>query len=140
MSWTIQRPPAPAWTAPPVLFSLTYDRVLGAVWNHPEVRPATFPVFADGAAAITGMRWARWTDAIAVTSSATYYDRSGPCCTSSDQHYYKVTVTLSGIRSQGGPQIGPYFSRMTITGPGFRTLTYTYHTFVVRGILSGGWT
>ena len=136
-SWTVQHPPAPAWTAPPVLYSLDGSV---AVWDYPETRPATFTIFADGSAALTGMHWIRWNDVTATTSSATYYDRSGPCCTNSDQHYYKVTVTLSGVKYSGGPRIGPYFSRMTVSGPGLRPLTYTYKTFVIRGTVSGGWT
>ena len=36
-------------------------------------------------------------------------------------------MTLSDVQPQGdSPQPGPYFSRMVITGPGFRTLTYAY--------------
>jgi hypothetical protein len=136
-SWAIQHPPAPAWTVPPVVYDLGGG--LGSAWDHPEVRPATFYIFADGSAALTGMRWARWNDVTAITSSATYYDRSGPCCTNSDQHRYKVTVTLSGVRYHGGPQPGPYFSRMIITGPGFRSLTYTYKTSVSGGTVSGAW-
>jgi WD40 repeat protein len=134
----IQRTPVPAPTALPVLYNLGGG--LGSVWNHPQVRPSTFYLFADGSAAITGMRWARWNDTTAVTSSATYYDRSGPCCTKSDQHRYKVTVTLSDVRQRGSPDPGPYFSRMVITGAGFRTLTYTYEVFSGAGTVIGGWT
>jgi hypothetical protein len=137
-SWTIQHPPAPASTAPPVLYNLGGG--LGSVWNNQEVRPAIFYIFADGSGAVIGMRWSRWNYTTAITSSATYYDRSGPCCTDSDQHHYKVTVTLSGVREYGGPEPGPYFGRMTITGPGFRPLTYTYKTFVSGGAVSGAWT
>jgi len=137
-SWTIQHPPAPASTALPVLYNLGGG--LGSVWNNPEVRPAIFYIFADGSGAVIGMRWSRWNYTTAITSSATYYDRSGPCCTDSDQHHYKVTVTLSGVREYGGPEPGPYFGRMTITGPGFRPLTYTYKTFVSGGAVSGAWT
>ena len=135
-SWTIQHPPAPAWIAPPVLYSLDSLARGVANWDYPEIRPATFSPSADGSAALTGMHWARWNDVTAITSSATYYDRSGPCCTNSDQHYYKVTVTLSGV--QYDPE--PYFSRMTITGPGFRPLTYTYKTSVSGGTVYGAWT
>ena len=134
-SWTIQHPPAPPSTALPVLYNLVGAV---AVWDYPEVSPATFLIFAG--ATLTGMRWSRWNYTTAITSSATYYDRSGPCCTDSDQHHYKVTVTLSGVREYGGPEPGPYFSRMTITGSGFRPLTYTYKTFVYGGAVSGAWT
>jgi hypothetical protein len=136
-NWTIQHPPAPASTALPALYGLAGAI---AVWNYPEIRPATFLIFADGSAYMSGMRWARWNDITAITSSATYYDRSGPCCTKADQHYYHVTVTLSGVREYGAPQPGPYFTRMTVTGPDFRTLTYTYKTIHLGGTLAGGWT
>jgi WD40 repeat protein len=138
----IQPAPVPAPTALPVLYNLGGG--LGSVWDNPQVRPVGFAIFADGSAAITGMHWAIWNDATAVTSSATYYDRSGPCCTSSDQHYYKVTVTLSDVRQRGGPHPGPYYSRMVITGPGFHTSTYTYEVLsgiaVAGGTVIGGWT
>ena len=75
----------------------------------------------------------------AVTSSATYYDRSGPCCTKADQHYYQATVTLSDVRYSGGPRPGPYFTRMVITGRGFPTLTYTYKVFRGGSLVIGGW-
>jgi WD40 repeat protein len=100
----IQRTPVPAPTALPVLYNL--GGALAAVWNNPQVKPVVFYIFADGSAAIGGMRWARWNDATAVTSSATYYDRSGACCTKSDQHYYKVTVTLSDVRQRRGRRLG----------------------------------
>jgi hypothetical protein len=121
----------------PVMYNL--GGAQAAAWNNPERSPATFPVFADGSAAIIRMRWARWNHTTAVTSSATYYDRSGPCCTQSDQHYHQVTVTLSQVQYSGGPRPGSYFDRMVIAGRGFRTLTYTYE--VSFGDLTlGGWT
>jgi len=121
----------------PVLYNLGGG--LGSVWNNPEIRPATFYIFADGSAAVTGMRWARWNQSTAVTSKATDYERTGPCCTKSDQHYYAVMVTLSGVRSGGGPRSGPYFTKMVITGPGFRTLTYTYKVFGHGSLVIGSW-
>jgi hypothetical protein len=118
----------------PVLYNLGGG--LGSVWDNPEVTPSVFYVTADGSAAIGSMRWTTWNDSAAVTGSATYYDRTGPCCTSSDQHYYKVTVTLSDVRQSGGPDQGHYYSRMVITGPGFSILTYIYHVF---GSSTGAW-
>lgn len=106
---------------------------------YPEVRPIAFYIFADGSAAVTGMHWARWNYAVAITSSATYY-QSGPCCTKSDQHSYKVTVTLSDVRYSGGTDPGPYFSRMVIAGRGIGTLTRTYEVSRVGGTVSGRWT
>jgi hypothetical protein len=111
-----------ASTSLPVLYGLGAD----GEWSSPEIRPATFFVFEDGSAAVTGMRWASWTDSTAVTGSAIYNVRTGPCCDISDQYQYRVTVTLSEFRQHGGNRPGPYFSRLTITGPGLRTLTYTY--------------
>jgi Protein kinase domain len=130
--------PTPA-TAPklPVLYN--FGGADAAVWNLPSIRPGGFPIFADGSAAVTGMHWAHWNGITAVTSSATYYDRSGPCCTKADQHYYKVTVTLSDVRYSGGPRPGPYFTRMVITGRGFPTLTYRYGVFRGGGVVVGGW-
>ncbi len=122
---------------PPVLYG--FGGADAAVWNLPEVRPGGFAIFADGSAAVTRMHWARWTASTAVTSSATYYDRTGPCCTTSDQHFYQVTVTLSDVRYRGGPRPGPYFSRMVIAGRGFPTLTYTYEVFRGGGTVDGGW-
>ena len=66
----------------PVLYNLGGG--LGSVWNNPEIRPAIFYIFADGSGAVTGMRWARWNHGTAVTSRATDYSRTGPCCTKSD--------------------------------------------------------
>jgi WD40 repeat protein len=134
----IQPTPAPVPTELPVLYNLGGEDA--AVWDYRQVRPSTFYIFADGSASIVAMRWARWNDATAVTSSATYYDRSGPCCTSSDQHHYKVTVALSDPQQSGGPQPGPYFSRMVITGPSiFPTLTYTYEVLSGGSTVTGGW-
>jgi hypothetical protein len=68
----------------PVLYNLGGGT--GAVWDYPQVKPK-------------------------ISSKATEYERTGPCCTKADQHYYKVTVTLSGVRSRGGVRPGPYFTR-----------------------------
>ena len=106
----------------PVLYNLGGG--LGSVWNKPEVRPAIFYIFADGSGAIVGMHWARWNHSTAVTSRATDYSRSGPCCTKADQHYYKITMTLSDVWRRGGPHPGPYFDRMTLTGGVHAKLTY----------------
>jgi hypothetical protein len=122
----------------PVLYNLGGG--LGSVWNKPDVKPAIFYIFADGSGAVLGMHWAHWNHATAVTRTATDYSRSGPCCTKSDQHYYPVTVTLSGVRSRGGPRSGPYFTRMVITGRGFHTLTYTYKVFRHGSLAIGYWT
>ena len=122
----------------PVLYNLGGGT--GTVWDSPQVKPKTFFIFADGSAALTGMTWARWNQSTAVTSKATEYERTGPCCTKADQHYYKVTVTLSGVRSSGGVRPGRYFTKMAITGHDFRTLKYTYRVTRVRGSVIGGWT
>jgi len=121
----------------PVLYNLGGG--LGSVWNNPEVRPAIFYIFADGSGAVIGMRWAHWNNSTAVTSKATDYYRTGPCCTQSDQHYHKVTVTLSDVRYRGGPRPGPYFSKMVITGRGFRTLRYSYEVLRHGSLVIGGW-
>jgi hypothetical protein len=121
----------------PVLYNLGGG--LGSVWNNPQVKPKIFYIFADGSAAVTGMHWARWNHTTAVTSQATEYERTGPCCTKADQHYHKVTVTLSVVKSRGGPRSGPYFTKMVITGHGFRTLTYKYKVFRGGGMVFGGW-
>jgi hypothetical protein len=132
-------PATPSSSAPlPVLYNLGGG--LGSVWNKPDVKPAIFYIFADGSGAVTGMHWAYWNHATAVTRTATDYSRSGPCCTKADQHYFAVTVTLSGVRSRGGPRPGPYFTRMVITGRGFRTLTYTYKVFRHGSLAIGYWT
>jgi len=130
--------PTPA-TAPklPVLYDLGGADAAG--WNLAQIRPGVFDIAADGSAAVTGMHWAHWNGITAVTSSATYYDRSGPCCTKADQHYYQATVTLSDVRYSGGPRPGPYFTRMVITGRGFPTLTYTYKVFRGGSLVIGSW-
>ena len=98
-------PAAASKPAPlPVLYNLGGG--MAAVWNNPQVKPKIFYIFADGSAAVIGMRWARWNHRTAVTSKATEYYRTGPCCTKSDQHYVKVTVTLSDVRYRGGPRPG----------------------------------
>jgi hypothetical protein len=121
----------------PVLYNLGGG--LGSVWNKPEVRPKIFYIFADGSGAVTHMRWASWNHSRAVTRRATDYSRTGPCCTKSDQHYHKVTVTLSDVRHRGGPRPGPYFTKMVITGRGFRTLKYAYKVFRHGSLVIGGW-
>jgi hypothetical protein len=121
----------------PVLYNLGGGT--GSVWNKPQVRPRKFFIFADGSAALIGMRWARWTRIRAVTSQAVYYDRTGPCCTGTDQHRHKVTVTLSRVRQRGGPRRGPYFVRMVITGHHFTTQTLTYTVFRSGGTVIGSW-
>ena len=121
----------------PVLYNLGGGT--GSVWNLPQVRPRKFFIFADGSAALIGMRWARWTRTRAVTRQAVYYDRTGPCCTGTDQHRHKVTVTLSRVRQRGGPRRGPYFVRMVITGHHFPTQTLTYKVFRGGGTVIGSW-
>jgi len=121
----------------PVLYNLGGG--LGSVWNNPQVKPAIFYIFADGSGAVTGMRWIRWNHSTAVTRTATDYYRSGPCCTKADQHYHGVTVTLSDVRYRGGPRPGPYFTKMVITGRGFRTLKYTYKVFRHGSVVIGAW-
>jgi hypothetical protein len=121
----------------PVLYNLGGG--LGSVWDHPQVKPEIFYIFADGSAAVIGMRWARWNHSTAITSTATEYERTGPCCTKSDQHYHKVTVTLLDVSYRGGPRPGPYFTRMVITGRGFRTLRYTYKVIRAGGFVVGSW-
>ena len=129
---------APATPAPlPVLYNLG-GSVPGA-WNNPQRNPKVFYIFADGSGAVIGMRWASWNHSKAVTRTATDYYRTGPCCTKSDQHYRKVTVTLSDVRNSGGPRPGPYFTKMVITGHGFRTLTYRYKVARSGGMVFGGW-
>ncbi len=132
---------SPAAASKPALLPVLYNLGggLGSVWNNPQVKPAVFYIFADGSGAVTHMRWSRWNHNAAVTSTATDYERTGPCCTTSDQHYYKVTVTLSDVRYRGGPRPGPYFSKMVITGRGFRTLTYTYEVFGHGSAVAGAW-
>ena len=46
---------------------------------------------------------------------------------------------LSDVRYRGGPRPGPYFTRMVVTGRGFRTLTYTYKVFRGGRLVFGGW-
>jgi hypothetical protein len=121
----------------PVLYNLGGSAA--SAWNNPQVKPAIFYIFADGSAAVVGMHWAHWNHSTAVTRSATDYERTGPCCTKSDQHYHKVTVTLSDVRYRGGPRPGPYFTRMVITGRGFRTLRYTYKVFGHGSLVFGAW-
>jgi hypothetical protein len=131
-------PAAASKPAPlPVLYNLGGGNA--AVWNNPQVKPKIFYIFADGSAAVIGMHWARWNHHTAVTSKATEYERTGPCCTKADQHYYKVTVTLSGVLSRGGARPGPYFTKMVITGRGFRTLKYTYEVFGHGSLVNGAW-
>src|SRR5690348_1622569 len=121
----------------PVLYNLGGGT--GSAWNLPQVRPRKFFIFADGSAALIGMHWARWTRVRAVTRQAVYYHRTGPCCTSTDQHRHKVTVTLSRVRHRGGPRRGPYFVRMVITGHHFRTRTLTYTVLRAGGQVFGSW-
>jgi hypothetical protein len=121
----------------PVLYNLGGGT--GSVWNLPQIKPRKFFIFADGSAALIGMHWARWTRTRAVTSRAVYYDRTGPCCTGTDEHRHKVTVTLSRVRHRGGPRRGPYFVRMVITGHHFRTETLTYKVLRAGGQVIGGW-
>jgi len=128
---------APARSAPlPVLYNLGGTPAGG--WNLPQVKPKIFYIFADGSAALIGMHWAHWNHSTAVSSKAVEYVRTGPCCTKSDQHYHKVTVTLSGVRNRGGPRPGAYFTKMVITGRGFRTLKYTYKVSRGFGFWNGG--
>jgi hypothetical protein len=133
------RSSGPAAAAPvpqPVLYN--YDFASGG-WTSPQVKPAGWLLFIDGRAFLTGMHWARWTGTTAVTSSATWYERDGSGFTKADEHYYKVTVTLSDVRPSGGPRPGPYFTRMVITGHGLRTLTYTYEVSRVGSLVIAAW-
>jgi hypothetical protein len=133
------RSSGPAAAAPvpqPVLYN--YDFASGG-WTSPQVKPAGWLLFIDGRASLSGMHWARWNGTTAVTSSATWYERDGSGFTKADEHYYKVTVTLSAVRHSGGPRTGPYFTRMVITGHGFPTLTYTYEVSRVGSLVIGSW-
>ena len=48
-------------------------------------------------------------------------------------------MTLLDVRYRGGTRPGPFFTRMVITGRGFRTLTYTYKVFRHGGLVIGAW-
>ena len=113
---------AAAKAAPlPVLYN--YTSTSGG-WTLGQVRPTgTWWIFVDGLAFIYKMHWSRWNGRTAV-ASAVYYDRTGPCCTKADQHYYKITMTLSDVWRRGGPHPGPYFDRMILTGGIHAKLTY----------------
>jgi hypothetical protein len=125
-------------TAPlPALYNLGGGP--GGTWNRPTVRPKAFAIAVDGSAALIRLHWARWTHTRAVTKKATYYYRTGPCCTRRDQHYRKVTVTLSRVRQHGGPKPGPYFVRMVVRGPHIKTLTFTYSVTRANGQAFGAW-
>ena len=130
-------PPAANPAPPPVLYN--YDFASGG-WTSPQVKPAGWVLFIDGRAALTDMHWARWTSSTAVTSSATWYERDGSGFTKSDQHSYKVTVTLLDVRDSGGPRPGSYFSRMVIAGPGLPTLRYAYEVLRGGSHVSAAWT
>ena len=137
---TVSRPSSsPAAAAPvpqPVLYN--YD-FASRGWTLPQVKPAGWLFFIDGRASLSGMHWARWNGTTAVTSSATWYERDGSGFTKSDQHYYQVTVTLSDVRSSGGPRPGSYFTRMVIAGRGLPTLTYTYEVSREGSIVVASW-
>jgi hypothetical protein len=105
----------------PVLYNYTFT---SGGWTLPQVRPkGAWVIFVDGSAFIYKMHWSRWNSRTAV-ASAVYYDRTGPCCTKADQHYYKITMTLSDVLRRGGPHPGPYFDRMTLTGGVHAKITY----------------
>jgi hypothetical protein len=115
----------------PVLYN--YDFSTGG-WTLPEVRQtAAWLIFVDGSAAIYKFHWSRWNGSTAV-GTAVYYDRTGPCCTSADQHYYRITVTLSRVLRRGGPKPGPYFDVMTLTGGLHAKLTYNQKFKIWNGI------
>jgi hypothetical protein len=128
---------APGTGSLPALYNLGGGP--GGVWNLPQVRPKVFYIFADGSAALIRLHWARWTRTRAVTRKAVYYYRTGPCCTRRDQHYRKITVTLSRVRQHGGPKRGPYFVRMKITGPHIKTQILTYSVTRSNGQVFGAW-
>ena len=106
----------------PVLYN--YDFKTGG-WTLGEVRQkGAWLIFIDGSAFIYKMHWSRWNAKTAV-ATAVYYDRTGPCCTQADQHYYKITMTLWDVWRHGGPHPGPYFDKMTLTGGVHAKLTYS---------------
>jgi hypothetical protein len=116
---------ASASTAKPAPLPVLYNyNVTTGGWTSPQIRQKTaWLIFVDGSAFIYKMKWSRWNGSTAV-ASAVYYDRTGPCCTKADQHFYKITMTLSDVWRHGGPHPGPYFDRMTLTGGVHAKLTY----------------
>jgi len=115
----------------PALYN--YDFSTGG-WTHPEVRQTgAWLIFIDGSAFIDKFHWSRWNGSTAV-AAAVYYDRTGPCCTSADQHYYRITVTLSHVLRRGDQKPGPYFDVMTLTGGVHAKLTYSQKYKIWNGV------
>jgi hypothetical protein len=115
----------------PALYN--YDFSTGG-WTLAEVRQAdAWLIFIDGSAFIYKFHWSRWNGSTAV-ATAVYYDRTGPCCTNADQHYYRITVTLSDVLRRGGPKPGPYFDLMTLTGGVHAKLTYNQKYKIWNGV------
>ena len=131
-------PAATSKPAPlPVLYNLGGGT--GSVWNHPEIKPAIFYIFADGSGGRHRHALGSLEPQHGRHQQSYRVQRTGPCCTKSDQHYHKVTVTLSDVRYRGGARPGPYFTKMVITGRGFRTLKYTYKVIRHGSLVIGGW-
>jgi hypothetical protein len=51
-----------------------------------------------------------------------------------DQHYYRITMTLSDVLRRGGPKPGPYFGVMTLTGGVHARLTYNQKFKIWNGV------
>jgi hypothetical protein len=147
LSWTVIQttsspPPTPS-ASRPVLFDASGGPE--PAWTYPRIQPEFFYLNTadsrdDNEKNINDITWAYWNSTTAVTSSATYQYLSGPCCTPSNWHYRKVTMTLSDIQYSRGPDPEPYFSRIVIVGEGIRTITLTYNVSLVNGTLTGSWT
>jgi hypothetical protein len=115
----------------PALYN--YDFSTGG-WTLPEVKQTgAWLIFIDGSAFIYKFHWSRWNGSTAV-ATAVYYDRTGPCCTKADQHYYRITMTLSDVLRRGGPKPGPYFGVMTLTGGVHARLAYDLKYKIWNGV------
>jgi hypothetical protein len=122
----------------PVIYNLTEG------WAAPQVRPAWIYIGQGGAPMAHTWHWNTWNSRDAKSTGTLVLDNCQPNCALGAASYYRVYVTLSGVKHHDGRA---YYSVLTWYTPGLRTKsnghwshTMTLHfRYFAPGTTSPGW-
>ena len=103
---------AQASVRPPVIYNYTEG------WAAPQVRPAEITIGQGGAPFARSLHWTTWNSRDAKSTGTLVLDNCQPNCALGAASYYRVYVTLSGVKYHDGRA---YYSVMTWYTPGLKT-------------------
>jgi hypothetical protein len=117
--------PAPAVTAPPVLFSEQPVVLDCPGTSKPLVRPGQY-IFAcaDDGDYLTGLHWINWSPGIAVATGKQEINDCTPYCYDGHFHAYPVYVMFWGGAAVKGHPGEQQYTKVTMVYPGVRPPVY----------------